>query len=93
MILAQVVGPVVSTAKIKPLEGYKLLLVRPVRPDGSFGGNPVVAVDTVQAGKGDMVIVLDEGGSAGIILGLTGQPIRTVITGIVDSIDSDADIS
>ncbi len=87
MILAQVLGPVVSTAKIRPLEGYNLLLVRPVTPDGSFAGKPVVAVDTVQAGAGDTVFVLDEGGAAGIILGLSGQPIRTVIAGIVDSID------
>ena len=88
MILARVLGPVVSTVKIRSLEGHKLLLVRPVRPDGSLTGKPVVAVDTVQAGKGDTVLVLDEGGSAGIMLGLTGQPVRTIITGIVDSIEN-----
>lgn len=92
MILGKVLGPVVSTVKIKSLESYKLLRVQPVLPDGSSTGKPVVAVDSVQAGEGDTVLVLDEGGSAGIILGLTGQPIRTVITGIVDSIDIDVDV-
>lgn len=89
MILAQVIGPVVSTMKIKPLDGYKLLRVRPVNPDGSFSGQSIVAVDTVQAGKGDTVVVIDEGGSAGVMLEETGQPIRTVIAGIVDRIDSE----
>ncbi len=86
MTLAQVIGPVVSTVKIGALEGYTLLLVRPVRPDGTFSGPPVVAVDTVQAGTGDRVLVLDEGGSAGIILGGSGMPVRTVVAGIVDSV-------
>ncbi len=86
MILARVVGPVVSTIKIQPLEGYKLLSVQPVKPDGEPSGDPIVAVDTVRAGKGDLVIIIDEGGSAGIMLGSSGLPIRTVIAGIVDTI-------
>ncbi len=89
MILARVIGPVVSTIKVKPLDGHKLLRVRPVNPDGSFSGSSIVAVDTVQAGKGDTVIVIDEGGSAGVMLGETGQPVRTVIAGIVDGIETE----
>ncbi len=89
MILAQVIGPVVSTMKINQLDGYKLLRVRAVNPDGSFSGPSIVAVDTVQAGKGDTVVVIDEGGSAGVMLEVTGQPIRTVIAGIVDRIDTE----
>ena len=86
MILGKVIGCVVSTAKVSALKGHKLLQVQPVKPDGSAAGTPITAVDTVQAGKGDTVIVIDEGGSAGIMLGTTGQPVRTVIAGIVDSI-------
>ncbi len=86
MIIGRVTGPVVSTAKIDALSGYKLLAVQPITPDGRETGKPVVAVDTVSAGKGDTVFIIDEGGSAGIMLGLEGAPIRTVIAGIVDQI-------
>lgn len=87
MILGKVTGTVVSTAKIAPLEGFKLLLVRPVDPQGAFAGGSVVALDTVQAGVGDTVFIIDEGGSANQILRKTGAPIRTVIAGIVDRVD------
>ena len=87
MILARVCGTVVSTAKIKDLEGLKLMIVRPISPYGSLIGKQIVAVDTVQAGIGDNVLIIDEGGSAGIMLGMSSQAIRTVITAIVDRID------
>jgi len=87
MILAKVTGTVVSTAKIRQLEGLKILTVQPVHPDGSPAGKQLVAVDTVQAGTGDEVLIIDEGGSAGIMLEMSSQPIRTVIAAIVDRID------
>lgn len=86
MTIGRVTGPVVLAAGIKALEGYKLLGVQPVTPEGEPSGKPVIAVDTVKAGKGDYVFLIDEGGSAGIILGLEGAPIRTVIAGIIDQI-------
>ena len=87
MTLARVCGTVVSTAKIKALEGRKLMIVHPITPDGEFIGKEFVAVDSLQSGPGDDVLVIDEGGSAGIILGMTSQPIRTVIAAIIDRVD------
>jgi microcompartment protein CcmK/EutM len=86
MIYAQVTGTVVATAKIEQLKGLKLMIVHPINPDGDFVGKQIVAIDMVQAGIGDKVLIIDEGGSAGIMLGIPGQPIRTVIAAIVDSV-------
>ena len=87
MILARVTGTVVSTVKSKDLEGLKLMIVHQITPDGKLCGKQIVAVDTVQSGMGDDVLIIDEGGSAGIILGMSSQPIRTVIAAIVDRVD------
>jgi microcompartment protein CcmK/EutM len=87
MILARVTGTVVATVKCRDLEGLKLMIVHPITPDGKIFGKRIVAVDTVQSGIGDDVLIIDEGGSAGIILGMSSQPIRTVIAGIVDRVD------
>lgn len=87
MTLARVCGTVVSTAKIKDLEGLKLMIVHPINPLGALIGKQIVAVDTVQAGIGDDVLIIDEGGSAGIMLDMSSQAIRTVIAAIVDRID------
>jgi microcompartment protein CcmK/EutM len=86
MTIARVVGTVVSTVKIAALEGLKILVVRPLKPDGSPAGRTLLAVDTVQAGVGDMVLVLDEGNSSRMILGNPDAPVRTVIAGIVDEV-------
>lgn len=86
MKLGKVVGAITSTHKNKELEGEKLLLVQPVGPDGREEGNPVLAVDRMDAGKGDLVIYLDEGGSAKLIMGKPRAPVRVVIVGIVDSL-------
>jgi len=87
MTLARVTGTVVSTAKIKDLDGLKLMIVHPIRPRGALVGKQIVAVDTLQAGIGDDVLIIDEGGSAGIMLEMSSQPIRTVIAAIIDRVD------
>lgn len=87
MILAKVIGTVTSTQKNKVLEGKKILMVRPVTPEGKPAGKIFCAVDCIQAGAGDRVLVLDEGNSARSILGDSRAPVRTVIVGIVDSVD------
>ena len=87
MTLARVTGTVVSTAKIEDLKGLTLMIVHPISPRGVLTGKQIVAVDTVQAGIGDNVLIIDEGGSAGLILGMSSQAIRTVIAAIVDRID------
>jgi microcompartment protein CcmK/EutM len=86
MTIGRVVGTVVSSVKIPALEGAKILVVQPVKPDGSAAGRTLLAVDTVQAGVGDTVLVLDEGNSSRMILGNPDAPVRTVIAGIVDEV-------
>ena len=87
MTLARVCGTVVSTVKIEALEGLKLMIVHPINPDGSLIGKQMVAVDSLQSGIGDDVLIIDEGGSAGIMMEMSSQPIRTVIAAIVDRVD------
>ena len=88
MILGQVVGTVVATRKDERLAGSKLLLVQPVQPDGSPRGAPLVAVDTVDAGVGERVLVVG-GSSARMAEGMTDRPVDAAIVGIVDTVDLD----
>jgi microcompartment protein CcmK/EutM len=87
MYLAQVVGKIVATIKHNDLRGKKILLVRPLDLSLSPVGKTVLAVDSVDAGAGDVVLVADEGNAAAQILKMERGPIRTVIVGVVDSID------
>jgi ethanolamine utilization protein EutN len=86
MILGTIVGNVVSTMKLDVYGGFKILIVRPVNPDGTEGGSSFLAIDTVQAGAGDMVLVIDEGNSARQIIDEPMAPVRSVIVGIVDDV-------
>lgn len=87
MTIGRVTGSVVATVKIPALNNYKLLRVTAESPDGKSLGRSVIAVDTVQAGVGDRVLIIDEGGSANIVLEGSGMPVRTIIAGIIDEID------
>ena len=92
MILAAVVGNVVSTEKHPHYRGYKILVVQPVDPDGMAKGRSFLAVDGVQAGVGDRVLILDEGGSARLILGdEKAVTIRAVVAAVVDRIDREGE--
>jgi len=86
MTLGRVVGTVVSTMKIKDLEGYKLLLVQPLDAQGNPKGKCAIALDTAQAGVGDTVMYIDEGNSSRQILGKPLAAVRTTIFAIVDEI-------
>ncbi len=89
MIIGKVIGNVVSTIKIGPYKGHKILIVVPIDPKGNSQGKSFLALDNVhvQAGPGDRVIVIDEGGSAALMLKDTKGTIRTVIAGIVDEVN------
>ena len=84
MKIGRVIGRVWATAKDDHLASRKILLVRPLDLDGNAKGEAYLAVDSVDAGAGETVLVLDEGNSAGQVLGLDQPPIRTVIVGVVD---------
>ena len=88
MTLARVIGNVVSTEKHPQYRGYKILVVQPIDPQGKPKGRSFLALDGVQAGIGDRVLVVDEGGSARSVLRDEGAvTVRTVACGIVDRID------
>jgi microcompartment protein CcmK/EutM len=88
MIVAKVVGNVVSTEKHPHYRGYKILIVQPVDPEGKPKGRTFLALDGVQAGIGDTVLVVDEGGSARVVIGdETAMTVRTAVCGIVDRVD------
>lgn len=92
MILGRVVASVVATEKHAHLRGRKLLMVQPLDGAGRARGKPLLAVDAAQAGIGDRVLVVDEGGSARLVLGDEGAlTVRTVICGIVDKVDIEVD--
>jgi microcompartment protein CcmK/EutM len=85
MILAKVVGTVVATRKDDRLLGSTLLLVRPVDPQGKVDGGYLVAVDTVDAGFGETVLVVS-GSSARMASGMKDRPVDAAIVGIVDTV-------
>jgi microcompartment protein CcmK/EutM len=88
VILAKVVATVVSTEKHPHYRGHKILAVQPVDPEGRPKGRIVLAVDGVQAGVGDTVLVVDEGGSARAVIGEEAAlTIRTAVCAIVDRVD------
>jgi len=87
MLIARVVGEVVATQKHASHEGLKLLLVQPLNLDGSNRGNAVVAMDAVDAGVGDKVLLSTEGFSAMTSVGRTNSPIDMSVIGFIDHID------
>ena len=86
MYIGKVIGTVVSTIKITHLEGRKLLLVNQLDLGGEETDDYDIAVDVVQAGPGDTVLVIDEGNGARQILGIDPGAIRAVIVGVVDEV-------
>jgi ethanolamine utilization protein EutN len=86
MLLAKVVGTVVATRKDPRLESQKLLVVRPVDPAGKIDGGFLVAVDTVDAGTGETVLVVS-GSSARMAAGMKDCPVDAAIVGIIDQIE------
>lgn len=85
MILAKIVGTVVATRKDERLVSNKLLVVRPVDPHGKIDGGYLVAVDTVDAGFGETVLVVS-GSSARMAAGMKDCPVDAAIVGIVDTV-------
>jgi len=86
MILGRVVGTVVATRKDERLLGAKLLLVRAIDPHGKDEAAHMVAVDTVDAGLSDKVLVVT-GSSARMAAGLKDTPVDAAIIGVVDTVE------
>ena len=80
------VGTVVATRKDERLVSHKLLVAQPIDPDGTAHGRQLVAIDTVDAGVGDTVLIVT-GSSARMADDLQEVPVDAAIVGGVDSID------
>ena len=85
MIVAKIVGTVVATRKDERLVSNKLLIARPIDPYGKPEGNYLVAVDTVDAGFGETVLIVS-GSSARMASGMKDCPVDAAIVGIIDTI-------
>ena len=86
MLLAKIVGTVVATRKDPRLVSNKLLVVRPMDPRGKPEGHYLVAIDTVDAGVGETVLIVS-GSSARMAAGLKECPVDAAIVGIIDTVD------
>ena len=86
MLLAKIVGTVVATRKDERLLSSKLLVARPMDPSGKPEGAYLVAVDTVDAGVGETVLIVS-GSSARMASGLKDCPVDAAIVGVIDSIE------
>ena len=87
MYVGKVSGTVVATIKNPVFDGRKLLIVDRLDVSGQATRRYDIAVDMVQAGVGDTVLVLDEGSSARQIIAVDNGAVRALIVGIVDQID------
>ncbi len=91
MLIARVIGTTVSTIKDEKLTGRKLLIVRPTDETGAPAGKPYVAVDTVDAGVGDLV--LTAAGSSARQTNITKDtPVDAVIMAVIDSLEVDGKV-
>lgn len=88
MILARVLGNVVATQKNPRYDGARIMLVQPINLDLTPRGASMLALDSVDAGEGDIVIVVQEGWSASTAsTGEAGAAIDSAIVGVVDFIE------
>jgi len=88
VLIARVVGNVVATQKNGKLEGAKLLLVQPLDLAGGSRGNTVLAIDGVDAGIGDRVLLIQDGRSAQLVLGRGTAAVDAAVIGVVDELET-----
>ena len=90
MLIAHVIGEMISTHKHESHVGRKALIVQPLDLDGSKRGDAVIAFDAVDAGVGDRVLLVTEGFSAMTSVGRPQSPIDMAVVGVIDRIDLDS---
>lgn len=86
MFTGRVIGSITSTINHPWYDARKLLVVEKTDAAGQPASGYIIAVDTVDAGVGDQVLILDEGTGARQVVGSTTGPVRSVIVGIIDEI-------
>jgi len=88
LLLAKVTGNVVATQKNTYLKGYKLLIIQNIDLDGNLiGKKDIIALDFVDSGIGDTVLVVQEGAAVKQILGHRNAPVHSIIVAVVDQIE------
>jgi ethanolamine utilization protein EutN len=87
MLIGRVIGDVVATQKAPSHVGRKILVVQPLNLDGSERGEAVLALDSVDAGINDRVLLASEGYSAMTSVGRPNSPIDMAVIGVIDSVD------
>ncbi len=87
MLSGRVVGNVVATQKHAKLEGSKLLLVQPLDLEGQQRGTTVLAIDGVDAGPGDRVLLVQDGKAAQLVLDKGLAAVDAAVVGVIDSVD------
>ncbi len=87
MLLCKVIGTIVATQKNKNLKDKKLLTVQPIDLSNKPIGRDLLAIDTVDAGVGDTVLVVQEGQSAAQVLKSKDVPVHSVIVAVVDGLE------
>lgn len=92
MLIARVIGTTVSTVKDEKLTGRKLLILRQTDERGEAAGKPYVAIDTVDAGVGDLVLTC-AGSSARQTSQTKDCPVDAVIMGVIDTLEVDGEIT
>lgn len=92
MLIGRIIGNVVATRKSPSHEGRKILMVQPLNLDGTDRGEPVLALDAVDAGVGDKVLLVSEGFSAMTAVGRPNSPIDMAVIGVVDAVTLDENV-
>jgi ethanolamine utilization protein EutN len=87
MIICKVVGEIVSTIKNPEFEGHKLLVVQPLNLRNEAEGASFIAIDKVDAGMDDLVLINKEGGSARIALENEKIPVQAVVVAVIDGVE------
>ena len=87
MILCRVTGTLVATQKKESLREQKILIVQPVTLKKKPTGRDLLALDTVDAGVGDLVLVVQEGQAAAQLLGRKDVPVHSMVVAVVDGLD------
>jgi microcompartment protein CcmK/EutM len=87
LLIARIIGEVVATQKHSSHEGRKILVVQPLNLDGSNRGDAVLALDAVDAGIGDKVLLVTEGFSAMTSVGRPQSPIDMAVIGYIDAVE------
>jgi ethanolamine utilization protein EutN len=84
MQIGRVVGHAVSTVKHPSLQGWRLLLVQPLTPEGKEDGEPLLSIDKLGAAPAHLVILSNDGAGARQLVGVKNSPIRWMVLGVCD---------